>query len=519
MVYMDRYSGPWTEEEAAHLARRAGFGARPDEISELTSMGLQGAVSSRVDYDPVDQALEDQIASLRDFENTMRLKNPEDDNSLQGWWLYRMVHTNQPLQEQFTLFLHDHFVSDWPKVNDEVSDGLNDGNDGSLPEEQNCTGGSLAPDENRKKRTVARLLKTQNDLLRTRGHGAFRDLVLAVTRDPAMLLYLDNRVNYKGRAQENYARELMELFTMGVGNYSEDDVREVARALTGESVKTACSLDYPYTYYFHSNLHDRDPKTVFGVTFNQPGRGQDTEFVVDLVMHRVSNSGISPAHARLPATAIFMAWKFITWFVSEDIRIDHPAVVELAEKFYREKPNGYIYDVRECLRTLFESTFFYDAEYRFGMFKHPADFVVNAVRQLDVEETDYTGTMRSYMASMGMRLFAPPNVAGWNHGRAWINSTNLIERFNYANRLSRRVIMHRARAQSILDSGYARDENDHDGIIEFLRARLIQQPLSGDEMDVLRRFAAEVTGGRDVFRRKVNGLVHIMMTMPKYQLK
>ncbi len=519
MVYMKRYDGPWTEAEAAHLCRRAGFGGIPEEHAVLADIGMQPAVSTLVDYDPDDRSLDDQIQSLRDFEEFKRIKNPETDGALQGWWIYRMVHTHHPLQEIYTLFLHDHFVSEWSKVRDGVANRVNDGNDGSDPDEQRCTTGTLPPDEGRRNRITARLLFNQNELLRRTGHGAFRDLLLNVTRDPAMLIYLDNKDNFKGRAQENYGRELMELFSMGIGNYSEDDVREVSRALTGETIKTVCELDYPYTYFFHPAKHDREPKTVLGTVFNHRGRGQDTEQVIDLVLHHVSQSGISPAHDRLPATAVYIAWKLITWFVKEDIPIDHPAVEEFAEIFYTQKPNGYIYDMREALRTLLESKLFYDPQYRFRMYKHPVDFMVTSLRCLEVEEPRYTTTARSFLEKMGMRLFSPPSVNGWIHGKAWINSSSIINRFNYADRISRRSILNRKKTQLLLDQRHATSENDHEGVIEYLRSRLLQQPLAGGEMDILVEFAQSVPKGREAFRRRVNGLAHLMMAMPKYQQK
>lgn len=518
MQYMEPHSGPWTADEAAHLCRRAGFGGRPDDVASMVEMGLERAVSSLVDYEPVDAELEAQIESLRDFDDFQAIKDPADFLSLQAWWLYRMAHTRQPLQEQFALFLHDHFVSDWDKARQAVPGRVNDGNDGSDPDNQQCTGGSLPPDPGRRDRVAARLLRDQNELFRRRGHGPFEELLRAVTRDPAMLIYLDNWKNDKTKPQENYARELMELFSMGIGNYTEEDVREVARALTGETLKTACHLDYAFTHYVHPGLHDRLPKRVFGTRFNEGSRGQDTDKVIELVMNRVSGSGITPAHNRLPATAIYMSWKYITWFVREDIPIEHPAVAELAELYYARRPNGYNYDTREALRTLFLSSFFYDPAHRFQMIKHPADFVVSALRCLELDETGYDGAAR-FMASMGMELFAPPTVDGWIHGRAWINSANLIARFNYADRLSRRTILRRTAAQRMLDGGAVSGEDDDEGIIEYLRTRLIQQPLNDREMDILLTFQRRLRYGEDKFRRKVNGVAHLMMTMPKYQVK
>lgn len=518
MAYFDAYEGPWTENEAAHLMRRAGFGGRPEEINELTQLGMADAVDSLVDYEPVDETLEEKIRNLRNFEDHQNIKNPEDDKHLQGWWLYRMVHTTQPLQEQFTLFLHDHFVSEWDKVRNGVPSRVNDGTDGSDGRAR-CTNGTLPADEDRRNKITARMMKDQNDLLRTEGHGNFQDMLLKITRDPAMLIYLDNDQNQKDRPQENYAREIMELFSMGVDNYTEEDVREVAKALTGETVNKTCAADYPFSYFFHVPNHSREEKIVFGVPFNELGRGKDTERVIELIAHQVSRSGISPAYDRLPATSLYMSWKFLTWFVHEEIPMDHPAVEELAEHFYYDAPNGYIYDVRECLRMIFRSQFFYDTQYRFAMFKNPADFMVMSLRLLDVTESDYTETARAYLTNMGMRLFSPPDVNGWIQGRSWINSANLLTRFNYANRLSTAGIINIRVAQNLISDGYVADEDDHDGLIEYYRSRLLQQPLNDDEIGVFREFLNGINRGQDQFRRKAAGLAHLMLTSPKYQVK
>lgn len=523
MALLDPYTGPWTSDEAAHLARRAGFGARPSELPSMVAAGMSDSVDALVDYDPLDAALEALIDSLPTEGDLGRVKNPDRDNYLQGWWLYRMVHTSQPLQEQFTLFLHDHFVLEWTKVAKGVSNRVNLGNDGTDPG-QRCTGGTLPPDSARKRRTITRLLRDQNELLRTAGHGPFRQTLRSITRDPAMLIYLDNRTNKKNRPQENYAREIMELFSMGVNNYSEDDVREVARAFTGETINRACEDDYPYDYVFNSSIHDTGFKSVFAEPpFNFTSDGEDTNHVIDLLLDRVSNSGITPAHSVLPATSLYVAWKFITWFVDETIGIDHPAVPELADFFRSTVAMGDIYNVRETLRRLFKSQLFFDPAYRYNMYKHPADFAVMALRNLEIEESSYTGNARKALEQMGMRLFSPPNVAGWNHGKAWINSSNQISRFNYADRLSGSGRMTNAYVDDLITAGHLADQQDHAGMIEYFRARLIQAPLRPEETTALNDFlqGVETASGsaNSRYRRKVRGLAHIVMSLPRYQLK
>lgn len=526
MALLDPYPGPWTTDDASHLARRAGFGATPGQFASMVSAGMDAAVDQLVDYAPADEPIDALIAALPSTTDNDRLKSPLGSAQLEGWWIYRMAHSSQPLQQQFALFLHDTLVSEYGKVSSNVTSASNNGNDGSVAG-QSCTKptGGLAPDPNRQAAIITRLLKDQHLLYCSQGHKSYRDLLLSVTRDPAMLIYLDNRLNTKGKAQENYSREVMELFSMGVGNYTEEDVREIARALTGETVDTACANNWPYTRIFNAANHDTNPKTVFGDTFNLPVAGAETEKVIDLIMARISSSGITPAHSVHPATSVYMGWKLLTWFVSEAIDIGHPAVEEMAAFFHSNtSPNGYAHDVRETLRKLFKSQFFFDSQWRFAMIKHPADFVAAALRSLGLEDTSYTSSVPTSLRSMGMRLFQPPNVAGWNHGRAWITSGNIVARFNYANRLSGTSIMTDAWVAALVTGGHVADYDDDAGLVEFFRARLLHAPLAPDEASAFAAFFAGIKGASATtslsqFRRKARGAAHLMLTMPRYQLK
>jgi uncharacterized protein (DUF1800 family) len=524
VAYLDPFTGPWTSKEAGHLARRTGFGATPTELASMVSAGMSSAVDTRVDYTPTDTALDTLISGLPSTTDNDQIKSPTQSQHLEGWWIYRMVHSNQPLQQQFALFLHDTLCSEYGKLSNTVSTSSNDGNDGSQVG-QVClvASGGLAPDPDRQRKIVLRLLRDQNAIFTSQGHLGYINLLKTITRDPAMLIYLDNRLNVKGKAQENYAREVMELFSMGVGNYTEQDVREIARAFTGETIRTSCSLNWPYDYTYDSTKHDTLSKTVFSVTFNNAAAGADTNQVIDLITSRISNSGITPAHQTLPATSIYMAWKFVTWFVSESIPMSHAAVVELATFFYNNTtPNGYRYDVRETLRKLFKSQFFYDNAYYYKMYKHPPDYMVSALRNLGIDDTSYTGTAYSRLRSMGMRLFQPPNVAGWNHGRAWINSGNLIARFNYADRISTSTLLTDAYVDNLITSGAVVNTNDNAGILNYLSQRLLQDALTPEETAPFTTFFNSITTGtatQTQYRRKVRGAAHLMMTMPRYQLK
>lgn len=521
MAYLDPYVGPFGTAEAAHLLRRVAFGGTPAQVAATAALGRDGAIASLLDYPATDAAYDALVATFpNDTSDLGLVKTPNNQNPMIGWWLHRMIHGNQPAQEKLALFLHDTLVSDWPKVITGVTNSMNNGNDGSQAG-QSCTTGTLPPDALRQRLTTCRLLRDQITLLRTTGHGNYATLIKAITRDPAMLLYLDNYLNTKTKPQENYGREVMELFTMGVGNYTENDVKQASKAFTGETVERACSLNWPYTYKFDSTQHDTSSKTLLGTTFNM-GAG-DTNFAIDLMFTRVSGqTSISPAHATQPATTLYMSWKFITWYVNEAIPIDHPAVAELATVFDTVSVNGYRYDVRETLRVLLRSQMFFDATWRWNMYKNPVEFVVTAMRALGLSETSYASTQASSLRNMGMAPFSAPNVAGWDHGEAWINSGAVIARQNYANRLSNSALFTDAICEAIITDGYASGYGDSTALIDYFRGRLLGEPLSSSEFNLLMDFCANIDGtsaSQNDWRRKVRGLTHIVMSMPLYQLK
>ncbi|MEO8377932.1 MAG: DUF1800 family protein, partial [Candidatus Sumerlaeota bacterium] len=444
MALLDPYSGSWTTAEAAHLARRVGFGATPSQVASLVSLGRSAAVDSFVNFDPLDTTVDSQISALPNTGQYAQIKNPQSKSQLQGWWLYRMVHTPQPLHEVFLLLLHDMLTTEFRKIEQNLSDRVNPGNDGT-DEDAVCPpadieGGDdpLEPDPTRGTRWATRIIKDQNTLMRQKCMSAYAALFKDVTRDPAMLMYLDNKDNSAGGVQENFSRESMELFSMGVGNYSEQDVVELAKVFTGETIDDQCAHNFPLTYYWDLSRHSTGSKSVLGTTIPFSSTpGQETNQAIDLILSKITNSGITPYHGTLPAASIFLAWRLLLWFVKETIEITDPAVGELAAIHNAISVNGYRLDARETLRVLLNSQLFYDTAYRFEMYKHPVDYAVGALRLLGLEETSYTSRLPSYLEEMGMDILDPPDVNGWDHGRFWIYSNSLIGRFNYANEISK----------------------------------------------------------------------------------
>lgn len=558
MALFDEYrvgvDGPWSVDEAAHLRRRAGFGSTPEERALLAADGSQDALRAAVDglvqFSADDPYLDQPagataggygapLADLPDDDSDLgRVKNPYDLLGLIGHWLYRMRYTQQPLQEKLTLFYHDHFVSEWSKIVPLIDPAVIAGNDGSFPAQQQCSGGTLGVDLLRANRIAARMMLEQNYLLRRTGADSFRELLINITRDPAMLFYLDNMLNRKGLAQENYARELMELFSMGVGNYSEQDVREVAKCLTGETLPNFnCENDWNTAWGFDAETHEPGDKVLFGFTVRESFAGQETLDLIDLILAERSRTpsvrNLPAPYNTLPATAVYMSWKLLTWFVNHDIPLDPPgeAVLELAH-YMRGTDNApypnrrFPYDFRAVLRKIFLSRYFYAPENRLTQYKNPAEYVTNLLRQgefADLFATQFgPGTQ---MTLMGMILFNPPNVSGWNHGKAWITSGSLVARYNYVSYLMDLIFQGEeadARIDALLaaNGGPIPTVDSDEALIDYYAARLLPAMPSATERAPLSEFLANVgTASPSLrFRQKVRGLIHVMMSMPLAQL-
>ncbi len=346
-----------------HLLRRAGFGGSPEEIAAYAQLGFEAAVDRLVDYEAVpNDALEQEVARLEGELDLTKLP------SIQIIWLTRMLRTARPLEEKMTLFWHNHFATGNAKV--------------GRPQ----------------------AMYDQNGLFRANALGNFRTLLQSISRDPAMLRWLDSNANRKASPNENYARELMELFTMGEGNYTEQDVREAARAFTGWFI----NRQQGFVFAFNRNQHDDGAKTVLGRTGSWDG-----DDVVDILLDQ-------------PATAQFLATKLFTFFVH-----DHPApttINRLADVF-----RGSGYEARELVRAILRSPEFSSDEAYHALVKSPVEHVIGAMKTLGMIEVG--SAPLGLLNRMGMTLFNPPSVAGWSWGPAWINTATLLERLNAATTL------------------------------------------------------------------------------------
>jgi len=373
-------------QKIAHLLRRFGFGASEAELSYYGQGGLNGAIDKLLNYQNVDEGFSvDPMSLATDKNNKVKLKI----EAVQEWWLMRMVATRRPLQEKMTLFWHNHFATSADKV------------------------------------TSPYLMLGQNQILRANATGKFGDLLMTVSKDPAMLLWLDNQFNVKGHPNENFAREVMELFTLGIGHYAEQDIRESARAFTGwgfggKGKKQPKNLKNLKNAQFveQDAGHDHGTKNFLGNSGDFDGD--------DIIGILCSN----------PQTAKFITAKLWRWFVYPD---PEPTLIDrLAEPFFG---NGL--DIGQLLRAIMESPEFYSERAERAIYKNPVDFAVVTARQLGFGAQALTGenyesavklatALRISTKGMGMDLMWPPDVSGWKFGSNWISTATLVERIRWA---------------------------------------------------------------------------------------
>lgn len=369
-----------------HLIRRAGFGANMDELQRRSTLGVDATLKQLLDdAQKPDDSQGDWLLDYMVQNDAEAKLRPQ---MLRPWWVYRMVTTNKPLQEKMTLFWHGHFATSANKVND------------------------------------ANLMLQQNRFFRDNALGNWRDMLRGVSRDAAMILWLDNNTNYKAHANENYGRELMELFSLGIGNYTETDVKEGARAFTGWSQTGG-------NFTFNAAQHDTGLKTFLGHTGNFDG-----DDVIDIILQQ-------------PAAAEFLVRKLFTFFAYSN---PEPQVVAQLTQVFRQNN----FEIRPLVEAMFKSDAFWSRRAINTQIKSPAQLVVGSLRMLnmgsmmggdtagDSMSADpnagrktrgiYAAAVQS-MRQMGQDLFFPPNVKGWDGGSTWINSATMLERLNFAQRI------------------------------------------------------------------------------------
>lgn len=490
-------------DKIAHLLRRAGFAARPEEIERGATRGLQATADEIVHFDRVPDNLalppSDQYASF-DFMT-----------SLTQWWLQAMITTTRPLQEKMVLFWHGLFATS--------AQGVGDVRQMYLQNE--LFRGNFEPDNGQVSRPSP-------------GNpypvGNFRQMLLYLSKDPAMSYWLDNRLNRRLNdevgSNENYARELLELFSLGVEdvvakvpNYTEQDVRQASRALTGWSVRPADPTrpgDYPRMFEFNAAQHDLGPYTVLGVTF----RGSGEQLFDIIVRHR------NPGQAQ-SACGRFLGYRLFTFFGYDD---PEPEIINALADVFDGRNGQERYSVRNMLKTIFtpgnlvSEAFYSDKAFKAHV-KSPTELLVSAFRLLRPagfgEGSD--SSLQLALRRMGQALFFPPDVSGWKEGLNWINTTFMLARYNFAHDL----MISRTTETSIDVAGLMRHQNlqTPEQVVDYFGRLLLQTPLSPFMRTTLIQYLRSNTYGpfdpthQRTIDNKIRGLIYLIMATPEFQLR
>jgi uncharacterized protein (DUF1800 family) len=489
-------SSQWTYTTAAHLLNRAGFGGAPAQIERLAALTPEKAVESFVDYENIPENVAAPEWAKPDpnwaaFRQKMRAASEEERKMLQRqerqtqfrqmfelreWWLARMASAQRPFQEKMTLFWHGHFATSVNKVR------------------------------------LAYFMWLQNETFRQKATGSWKDLLVAISQDPAMLIWLDNAQSKKDHPNENYARELMELFTLGEGHYTEKDVLESARAFTGWSLSRE-----DQSFANRRRIHDTGSKTFLGRT--GPFDGGD---IIAVILEQ-------------PQAARFIMEKVWRFFASTT---PSESLVESLAAALRK--NNYVF--KPVLKTMLLSQEFYAAEVIRQQIKSPVQWLISTSRQL---EKDLPSKIVSHniLNNLGQELFNPPNVKGWDGGINWITTNNLLSRYNYSAMLvqgraadkiapeEKDMMLEGDKKQKVLNrlerfapqtppidpqTLFTEEErSSREKLLSAMQRRFIQGPIKKSRLETLDTFLKQHPQFDDATIRTA---VHLLMSTPDFQL-
>lgn len=465
----------WDYAKARHLLVRAGFGGTPDEVAHLHSLGLYGAVRHLVNFkdqptpnlefdaNPKDRPENYESGLTGDTQRRMRearvARDRQQIQKMREWWLRRMIESPRPLEEKLTLFWHGHFASQYNDVGDSYA------------------------------------MYLQNQLFRDNAAGNFATLLYGIAHDAAMLKYLNNDTNVKGRANENLAREIMELFSMGRDQgYSETDIRQGARALTGFTYDT-----WTGQFRFISTNHDTEPKKIFGKEGNWSG-----DDFVKLILDT-------------PYPAKFIARQMFVYFAHEEPSTD---TVESLANVLRHNN----YELAPMLENLFLSEEFYSARSVGTQVKGPIQLVVGLHRDLGLKDADLA-YLNTATRDMGQELFEPPSVFGWQAGLSWVSTSRTFGRYNaLAEILERRPRAGKAGVDVVGAVLAGKTFENHAQVVDYLIKSCVNVPLAESKRQALIEFAAplpppaEWAASPNPVNARLTRMLVMLMCSPEYQL-
>ena len=481
----------WDYKTAAHLLNRAGFGGPPSQIKQLVELGPEKSVSSLVDFEKIPDPIPDPAWARPDPERMAKLRairQATDDQKqmmqreerqlqrqrmmeLRGWWFDRMAAGPRPLQEKMVLFWHGHFATSVEKVRD------------------------------------AYYMWRQNELFRRLATGNWQQMLIEVGKDPAMLIWLDQAQSRKNHPNENFAREVMELFALGEGHYTEKDITEAARALTGWSLNRE-----EQSFVDRPRVHDAGQKTFLGKTGDLDGN--------DVIAQIVAQ----------PQAARFICSKLWNFFAGE---MPSDKMTTALAAVFRKSGNNF----KPLLRTIFSSEEFYAASLVRNQVKSPTQWLVGTVRMLEMQLPPPI-VCWGLTRNLGQDLFAPPNVKGWDGGLSWITTNNLLARYNEAAALVQgdysgmsganfakkpgqgeraEKVLNRLRPQPVDVQKIltAEERSDKKALLAALETRLLQSKLKDKQTQAMKEFL-DSQGKLD--DGDILAAIRLVMSTPEYQL-
>jgi uncharacterized protein (DUF1800 family) len=456
-AYSPTPDNPWDLKKAGHLHRRAGFGATWEELQATLRLGAQASV---------DRVLKGGTAS-DEFTKTAEIMNRSARQTIaqaRGWWVLRMLQGPHPLREKMALFWHNHFATSNAKV-----------------------------------QNTARMFG-QYELMYSHALGSFAELLQAMSKDPAMMVWLDTVQSKKGQPNENYARELMELFSLGIGHYTEKDIREAARAFTGWEIRGE-------KWFFNPGQYDAGEKEVIGRKGKFKG-----EDIVGICLDQ-------------PACPRFIVRKLLRFLVSDTLDLTPELVEPLATQFRDSK-----FDFGKLVETVLRSNLFFSPHAYRQQIKSPVDFALGTVRGLEilVSATNLAGAMET----LGQNLFHPPSVKGWDGGQAWLNGQTLLFRQNMALALSSRDTSQYLRlpgpdviaepADLLRKHGKLDEVSAVDFLLDLFMQRDVPTESREKLVDYLRQARKQSLpkswSAADQEKYPTRAVTHLVLTLPEYQL-
>jgi uncharacterized protein (DUF1800 family) len=485
-----------TLPQIEHLVRRAGFGGSPEELADYGEMGYAAAVEALINFTPtgadfVDNSIRTPgfvgVTSTRAFEPQTNITDARQR------WLFRMVHSPAPLQEKLALFWHNHFATGYNKINSVVGAA-----DAARLMDSRASRDPLG-------------LNGQIELFRTMGMGKFTDLLLAVSQHASMSIWLDGRQNTRNSPQENFGREIMELFTIGVANYVETDVYAAARVFTGWNYartvppgQTGTAIA-SFAFQYNANQHESASKT-----FSFPIYSNGSKTIPSRAQAQGLQDGIDliNALAHHPETAKRLARKLWTFFVSE-VREPDPAFVDAIAQVYLANDT----EMRPVIRAVLMSPQFMDTQAYYQRYAWPVEYVIRSIKEIGFLGYSLTDTLTP-LVNMGQTLYEPPDVSGWDLGTWWFSTGGMLARMNFVAGLVANQKF------NLRDLARPYKSSPESIIVGFALSRLTLPMPDAEVYDALLNYVragGAWTGSDAQLTNKAGGTVHLLAGSADYQ--